>query len=150
VPNYQCKSEPHEEFPSGSNTKLSNDQKQKITSEPSSQKAIMPKTTFRKQIVENSKKITLIQPKQKAKLNLAAIRKIGVPEVASSPLFLTNSQQPQHNGQSAMQAGAWNPYDYHDDNIIKLLYPPFTFCEIFGPCIVILVGYLVVGNKSLA
>ena len=89
MPNYQCKAEPPDEFRSSLNTKLSHDQTQPINiriSEPKVQKEIMSKT--------------IIQPK---KLNLAAIRKIGVPEIASPPLVL---HQPQHNGQSAMQASA--------------------------------------------
>ena len=92
MPNYQCKAEPLDEFPSSSNTKLSNDQTQPINIRISEPKVHLSKEIIRK---------TIIQPK---KLNLAAIRKIGVPQIASTPLILTNSHQLQHNGQSAMQA----------------------------------------------
>ena len=92
MPNYQCKAEPPDEFRSSSITKLSHDQTQQINiriSQPKVQEEILRET--------------ISQPK---KLNLAKIRKIGVPQIATSPVILTNLHQPQHNGQSAMQASA--------------------------------------------
>ena len=108
VPDYQCKTEPSDEFPSSSNTKLSNDQTQKenfniVTSEPTLHKEIIPKTEITEQLVENPNNFTLVQPKQ---LNLAAIRNIGVPAVAEPQEFYINSHESQNNGQSAMQASS--------------------------------------------